>query len=721
MVPWDDGRIIRAVGQFEGAKDTTPEEVLSYVTTKLGHQSPSRVGVEHIQDLVEAALMDLGEHDHARHYISYRRKRQEQRADRGHPDPTAIADFTHISKYGRFVPDLGRRELWDETVTRLMRMHQENFPEHSGKIQEVFDEWVRPKLVLPSARSLQFGGQSLNANHARMYNCAFTFADRPQVFQELFFLLLSGSGCGFSVQRRHVRKLPPILEVSRRTIRIQTIEDSIIGWADALGALIDSYVTPGRGDYVEFDYSLIRVEGSTLKTSGGRAPGHVPLKMMLEKVRALLDDAQGRPLKSVEVHDIMCEISIAVLAGGIRRSAMISLFDPDDPEMLQAKTGEWYKDNPQRAMANNSAVFSRVDGDIDQFHSVFEMNKEFGEPGFLFLSGDYGCNPCGEIGLNPVCALTGKTGWAFCNLTEINGAAIESPIQFHEACRVASFIGTLQASYTDFPYLDQVSKNIADREALIGVGITGLLDNRLFANTPDGKDVLLKGANEVKSANQFWASHIGIRQAARCTTVKPSGTLSLLLGGVGSGVHPHHARRYFRRVTANKIEVPFLHFKKRNPYMCEEKPNGDWVITFPMEAPSDAVLKADMTAKEFMDYVFHVYESWVAPGTALPFSSIGLTHNISCTVNVRPEEWATVRDHAWANRQRISAMAFLPELGDKVYSFAPREEVTTEEDLAKWSRLISTYKPVDWSTMVETEDGTELAPGCEGGKCEMEY
>lgn len=719
IVPWDDGRILRAVAKFEGAKDTTPEEVLSYVKTKLEHQSPNRVGVEAIQDLVEAALMDLGEHAHARHYISYRRKRQEQRAHRGHPDPLAISDYTHVSKYGRYQASLGRRELWEETVERLSQMHMDRFPDHADKIAEVFEGWVKPKLVLPSARSLQFGGNALSANHARMYNCAFTFADRPRVFQELFFLLLSGSGCGFSVQRRHVKRMPELQKVNRATVVYHEVGDDIEGWADALGALIDSYVV-GNG-YVEFDFRKIRPEGVTLQTSGGKAPGHVPLKLMLEKVRIRLDKAAGRRLKPIEVHDIMCEISIAVLAGGIRRSSMISLFDPDDPEMLKAKTGKWYETDSQRAMANNSAVFSRVDGDIDQFHNVFEMMQEFGEPGFLFLSGDYGCNPCGEIGLNPVDPITGKTGWGFCNLTEINGAAMESVAQFLEACRVASLLGTLQASYTTFPYLGQISENIAKREALVGVGITGLLDNRLFANTPEGKDTLTRGAEEVKSTNRFWAKLIGIRPAARCTTVKPSGTLSLLLGGVGSGVHPHHARRYFRRVTANRIEVPFLHFRETNPYMCEEKPNGDWVITFPMEAPSDAVLRKDLTAVEFMNYVFHIYDSWVLPGTALPFSSIGLTHNVSCTVNVNGEEWRVVRDHAWANRQRISAMAFLPEVGDKVYAFAPREEVKTEEDLAKWSRLIATYKPVDWSAMVEEDDGTELAPGCESEKCEIGY
>jgi len=589
IVPWDDGRILRAVALFEGAKDETPEEVLSYVRTKLEHQSPKRVGVEHIQDLVEAALMDLGEHDHARHYISYRRKRQETRAVRGHPDPLAISDYIHLTKYGRYQPDLGRRELWDETCDRLMAMHVERFPDHADKIVDAFESWVKPKMVLPSARSLQFGGKALSANHARMYNCAFTFADRLRVFQELFFLLLSGCGCGFSVQRRHVKKLPKVQPVHRRSVFLFKVEDDIVGWADALGCLIESYMGDEQWteSYVEFDYSDIRVEGATLKMSGGKAPGHVPLKIMLEKVRILLDNAAGRKLKPIEVHDIMCEISVAVLAGGIRRSAMISLFDPDDPEMLQAKTGEWWKDNPQRAMANNSAVFSRVDGDIDQFHIVFEMNKEFGEPGFLFLSGDYGCNPCAEIGLNPVCVVTGRTGWGFCNLTEINGNAMDSVARFHEACRVAAFLGTLQASYTDFPYLGEVSQNIAKREALIGVGITGLLDNRMFSNTPDGKEILSRGAEEVKSSNRFWANLIGIRPAARCTTVKPSGTLSLLLGGVGSGVHPHHARRYFRRITANPVEVPFLHFKAQNPYMCEEKPNGDWAVTFPMEARSD--------------------------------------------------------------------------------------------------------------------------------------
>lgn len=723
IVPWDEDRILRAVGRYEAAKDDTPKAVLSYVKTKLEDSQPQRVGVEAIQDLVEAALMDLGEHAHARHYISYRRERAKKRADRGHPDPKAIADYTHVSKYSRFRSELGRREIWPETVNRLKKMHIEKFPELADEIEEVFSKWVLPKLVLPSARSLQFGGMAIKVNNARMYNCTFTFADRPRVFQELFFLLLSGSGCGFSVQRRHVKKLPVVVKPYQSKVHFHQVGDDIIGWADALSSLLHSYwPTDGEPDcYVEFDFSLIRPEGCPLITSGGKGPGHVPLKMMLERVRARMDKAAGRKLKPIEIHDIMCEISMAVLAGGIRRSSMISLFDPDDADMLMAKTGDWYEKNPQRAMANNSAVFSRVDADYDQFTRIFEMNQEFGEPGFFFTSGDFGCNPCGEIGLNPVDQVMGKTGWGFCNLTEINGAAMQSAEQFRDACRAASFIGTLQASYTDFEYLGETTKNIVRREALLGVGITGLLDNRLFTNSLDGKEVLRRGAEEVKSANRYWSKRIGINPAARCTTVKPSGTLSLLLGCVGSGVHPHHARRYFRRVTANHIEAPFLFFREQNPYMCEEKPNGDWVITFPVEAPSDAVLRRDLSAIEFMDYVFHIYDAWIQPGTAQPFSSIGLTHNVSCTVTVRPDEWDAVREHAWKNRQRISAMAFLPDIGDKTYAFAPRQEVETEEDMAKWTRLIATYKPVDWSQMEEEEDGTELAPGCEGPKCELGY
>lgn len=730
-VSWDDARILRAVGH-EARSPEVPARVLAFAKEKLEGQSEDNIGVEAIQDLVEEALMELGEHDHARHYIHYRRRQAEFRADRGHPDPLAISDYTHVSKYGRHQAHLGRREVWPETVDRLFEMHAKKFPSFGQDLLTVFEEFVKTKLVIPSARSLQFGGGAIEANNARMYNCSFTFADRARFFQELFFLLLSGCGCGFSVQRRHARRMPSLSKINRAHVHTHQVGDDIVGWADALGALVNSYmghvfghssaVAMGMyvGMYVEFDFSQIRPEGSTLFTSGGKAPGHIPLKLMLERVRVRLDKAQGRKLKPIEIHDIACEISIAVLAGGIRRSAMISLFDVDDADMMNAKTGEWWKDEAQRAMANNSAVFSRVDADEDKFKEVFEKAREYGEPGFYLTSGDYGCNPCGEIGLNPVDPDNEyQTGWAFCNLTEINGSVMREEEEFLNACRAAAVIGTVQASYTNIEYLGDVTKRIIEREALLGVSITGLQDSPLFK---DGL-ILKTGADMVKATNRVWSKKLGIREAARTTTVKPSGTLSLLLGGIGAGIHQHHARRYFRRVLANRLEEPFLFFRQQNPYHCEEKPDGDWVVTFPIEAPSDAVLREDQTAIEFMDFTFHVFENWILPGTAKPFSSQGLTHNVSCTVTVREDEWAGVCDHAWRNRRRISSMSFLPWTGDKDYAFAPREEVTTEADEAKWKKLIGSYRRVDWSKMTEGEDGTThvQTPACEGQKCEIEY
>jgi len=705
---FDPRKIERAVAHA-ARNDAIVEKVLDVITP----QVKDGMHVETIQDLVEATLVGLGEYIHAKHYIIYRQKRAELRALRRTPDKSAIADYTHISKYARHVN--GRRELWPETVERVKQMHIKRFPTMDVVIDKVFDEWVLTKKVIPSARSLQFAGDAIELNNSRMYNCSFTFMDRPRAFQEMLYLLLSGAGCGFSVQRDHVKKLAKVHRISRSTVSIMSVEDSIEGWADALGVLMHSYISTESwtGQYIEFDYSNIRTEGSPLHVSGGKAPGHVPLKIMLENVRVIMDNAVGRQLKSIEIHDICCLIASAVLAGGIRRSSLISLFDPDDGQMMDAKTGEWYRTHPHRVMANNSAVFLRKEIKQDDFYDLFTKTQEYGEPGFFLTDGPYGCNPCAEIGLNPV--IDGETGWAFCNLTEINGAVMESEQDFLQACRNASFIGTLQAAYTDFNYLGEVSRRIAEREALLGVSITGMMDNGMFKDPA----LLKTGAEIVIEANREFAEYIGIQPAARCTTVKPSGTLSLLLGCVGSGVHPHHARRYFRRVTANHIEPPFLYFKSMNPYHCEEKPNGDWVITFPVEAPGNAVLREEMTAVEFMNFVFHVYDHWVAPGTARPESSPGLTHNVSCTVTVRENEWDLVREHVWANRHRISAMAFLPFIGDKKYPFAPREAVETEADETRWIELVSRYRPVDWSEMREEEDNVSFDIQCEGLSCEI--
>jgi len=722
---WNPWKVQAAVLKA-GASADTAATVAEIIESQL--EGEETIGVEPLQDLVEEALMAL-EPQVAKSYLLYRADRSRLRKGRLKPDVRALAEYIHYSKYSRYREDLGRRETWAETVDRRMQMDLRKFPYLETEIREVYDEFVQTKKVLPSMRSIQFGGLSMERNNLRGYNCAWSLVDRPRVFSEVFFLLLSGCGVGFSVQRSHVKRLPALTRPDRSYIHTHTIEDSIEGWAVALETLIDSYMSGSSSFFVEFDYSEIRPEGALIQTSGGRAPGHIPLKRMLEQVRASLDLAVGRQLRPIEAHDILCQISDAVLAGGIRRSALISIFSPDDTEMLLAKTGDFRKTHPWRERANNSAAFVRGDtnrpGAKDQFDRLFQHNREWGDPGFLFTPHeDWGINPCGEIGLNPVCVKTGETGFGLCNLTTINATKVEDKADLIACARAAAFLGTLQAAYTDFPYLTPATKRIVEREALLGVSMTGVMDNPVTMDPANQRAAALAAVAE----NLRVAPLIGIRTAARVTTNKPEGTSSLLLSDpepVSAGVHAHHARRYIRRVTANPLEPCFEFFKKTNPHMCvplKWSKAGDWCIEFPIEVRDDAILRDDLTGIEFVKQVCSIYENWILPGTANPWSSSGLTHNVSATTTVRPDEWDQVRDFVWENRSRIAAMSFLAYSGDKDWEQPPCEGITTPADEARWNEIISRYRQVEWTEMRELEDRTSLNQviACEGPKCQLE-
>lgn len=718
--------------------------------------------VENMQDAVEIVLMEL-EPIVAKAFILYRDERRKIRERRLEPDARAIMDYIHTAKYARHLPDVKRREMYKETVSRSFAMHAYYYdsqltaePWLKSAISEAF-EAVYKKRVLPSMRSMQFGGKPLLDNNTRMYNCAFTLCDRLRVFGEIFHCLLSGSGVGYSVQFQHVEKLPECLAIDRRRVRHFTVPDTIEGWSDAVNELIRSHFV--TGDWVEFDYSGIRPEGAPL-SSGGRAPGHLPLRKTLEAIRSSLVMKAGRKLRPIEWHDIICWLAEAVLAGGIRRSALISLFSVGDSEMMYAKAHGNFrmaKDadpgvNNQRQMANNSAVLVRGRATREQLGRVILLSREWGDPGFYWTDDpDCGCNPCGEIGMRPcldkfdvidttldfvpiqidsvsgparyfphpetaktaIAAYGSPTGFQFCNLVEINAALCKTSDDLVSAAKAASLIGTLQAGYNRFPYLGPVTELIVRREALLGVGITGMADSPAIAFDPD---TLHRAGQAAQETNHVIAAAIGIERAARLTTVKPSGTASLELGCVGSGISPHHARRYFRRVTANRNEVAAAHFASMNPHMVEEKPDGDLSITFPVQAPKGARTVKELPAAEFMEQVFVVYEHWVRPWSRTRM----LTHNISCTVSVQDDEWNEVVDLVWENRARIAAMTFISAFGDKKWPFAPREEVLTEADEARWNYLIENYRRVDWLALHEEEDGTTHAmePACAGGSCE---
>jgi len=1116
-----------------GVKPINEKSLTNVVKTVLSSLTSEVVGVETVQNAVELALMYHQEFAVAKAYILYRAHRTElrQMTDKA-VDSTGISDYIHAGKYARYVPELLRREVYEETVARVEGMHLHQFPHMETEIRDAF-KLVYAKRVLPSMRSMQFGGAAIKANHNRIYNCSFTLIDRFEAFSEALFLLLSGCGVGYSIQFDHVDKMPAIGYIDTKQVEHHVVGDTIEGWADALRTLFGSFQ---RGTNLEFSYHQIRAAGIPLKTSGGRAPGHLKLKDSLERIRTVLLAAQGRKLRPIEAHRILCHSADAVLSGGIRRSAMIALFSYEDSEMMYAKTGAWYSSDPWFANANNSVVLKRDEVKKKQFKRIFQMTKQWGEPGFYFTADyDYGTNPCfhpdtrlwtskgyekvgdlfklggpnkvirdvrvgkgdiihgaldrgsfrttvlgvntaeatpvfltqrkapifklttehghqvrvtgthdfptpqgrrklqdlksgdvlllpsgegtfgsggtldegfllgayvgdgtsdtgaayldlweedfslksymldslnnliskvptygtredygpvrwqtqvvsedvsvekvragavrfsrwldsvsdneqrsslkervpeavwtgsrdfvigylrglfatdgtvllggsgkkatlslrltqsndallrdvqmllgmfgvqsrvylrreagyrdmpthktagdvapywceasyelvvnrpniitfmeriglvgpkaeilesrmgqrgsdcrkperfittvlsiepagesdvycltqdetncvianglvtgqcAEIGLNPKLTIDEPlqikllergirtqvgdhyTGWAFCNLCEINAAKFSSYEDFEAAAKAATLIGTLQAAYTQMPYLGWVSEEIAKQEALLGIGMTGMMDAPHISLNPEYQT---KVALKIKQWNAEFAAKLGIRPASRTTCVKPSGTTSLELGCVGSGIHAHHARRYIRRVTADELEPMFQHFKSVNPSLCQRKPDGKWVIEFPVQAPEGATIKEDLSAIQFLDMVKSTQQNWVVPGTADSIRSPGLNHNVSNTVTVGPDEWDEVANYLWLNRDLFTGVSLLSVTGDKDFAFSPNEAVITPADEKHWRELVLAYQPVDYSSLIETEDGTSLTaePACAGGLCSI--
>jgi len=740
IVSYDEEKIFSAIkkavhssANSEGDLPAHLRTIVKSITASLDNiikgyerRGQTEVDVEQIQDLVEQQLMGAGLYDVAKAFILYREEHKQARNQRLRPDAASIQDYMLISRYARYQPELGRRETYEEAVGRVRDMHVRRYPTAEEDIRWAFDQ-VIDKRCLPSMRSMQFGGSAIEKNHARMYNCTFGICDRIEFFREGLFLLLCGTGVGFSVEFEHVDKLPPLAAtVDEGTVRHYSVPDTIEGWADAMQELMMSYV---EGYLVEFNYSDLRPRGTPLKVSGGRAPGHVPLRRALERCRNILDGALGRKLKPVEAYDLMMHAADAVIAGGVRRSATICLFSPDDGEMMNAKRGNWFEENPQRGRSNNSVKLIRNETSRAQFMRIFQKQKEWGEPGFYFSNDlSHGCNPCCEIGLNPHLEVkdadgnvTIESGWQFCNLTEINGARLLTEEDFRVAVRAATIIGTLQAGYTDFPYLGDTTEQLCRREALLGVSITGMMDSPAITLDPVLQQQMAKYAIEV---NREMSLKIDTEPAARLTCVKPAGSTSLLLG-TASGIHPRHARRYFRRAQANKTDPVYQYFKEQNPHMCEESVwsanKTDDVITFCVEAPEDAVVRSEMSAMELLKHVHSTQQNWVVPGTARPELNPGLYHNVSNTLSVRDDEWDTVAEYIWENRDDFTGISMLAAMGDKIYQQAPHEEVITAQDETLWNELISKFRPVDYTLMHEQEDATNLQGeiACAGGACEL--
>jgi ribonucleoside-triphosphate reductase len=608
-----------------------------------------------------------------------------------------LQNYTFVSKYARWLEDKQRRETWKEAVDRVRNMMHIKYDDLGVKdeIDWAYDIMYKKK-VLGSQRALQFGGEPILKRHAKIYNCTSSYCDRLRFFQECFWLLLCGSGTGFSVQKHHVAKLPALEHnPPEGQCTKYVIDDSIEGWADALGVLLSSYFSKPveefkqyKNCYIAFDYSNIRPKGSSLASGVGKAPGYEPLANGLEKIRALLDRciANGqKKLRPVDAYDIVMHSSDAVLSGGVRRSASLALFSPDDEEMAKAKTGNWYIENPQRARSNNSALLLKNETTFEEFQTLMESVKEFGEPGFIWSeSTEMIFNPCVEIGMWPIDEQSGKSGWQGCNLSTINCSSVTDEEDFYERCKAAAIIGTLQAGFTKLDYLGQISERIFDREALLGVSLTGTMEKHDLVLT---EKVLTKGAKIAVETNKELAKKIGINQAARVTCLKPEGTSSSMLG-TSSGIHPHHAKRYIRHVQANVLEAPYQHFKKLNPQACEKSSwsanNTDEVIKFPVEVPDGAKLKNQLPAVEMLAIVKDTQKHWVQSGKNKSLCTQEyLSHNVSNTVTVKPDEWDDVTKFIYDNRKYFAGISLIPQSGDKDYPQAPFTTVYTSREIVK--------------------------------------
>jgi ribonucleoside-triphosphate reductase len=611
-----------------------------------------------------------------------------------------LSKITVYMKYAKYIPELKRRESWEELVTRNMNMHIKRYPELKDNIINNY-QFVYDKKILPSMRSLQFGGKPIEISPNRVYNCAYLPIDSVDSFSEVMFLLLGGTGVGYSVQQHHVKQLPLVNKPYLKRKRRYLIGDSIEGWADAIKVLMKSYLN-GKSSRVEFDFSDIRAKGAQLVTSGGKAPGPQPLKECILKVTGILDHKEdGESLTSLEVHDIVCFIADAVLAGGIRRAALISLFSADDQEMISCKTGNWWEKNPQRGRSNNSACLMRHKITKEFFMELWkrvELSKS-GEPGiYLNNDKDWGTNPCCEIALRP---------YQFCNLCEVNASDIDSQDDLNARVKAAAFIGTLQAGYTDFHYLREIWKETTEKDALIGISMTGIGSGRVL-----GYD-MEKAADVVKRENSRVAKLIGINKAARCTTVKPAGTTSLALG-TSSGIHAWHNKYYIRRMRVGKNESIYKYLIQNHPSLLEDdyfRPHDTAVISIPQKSPSGSILRTE-SPFALLERIKKISKEWIAPGHRKGSN----THNVSATISLKDSEWDDAGEWMWKNREYYNGLSVLPYDGGS-YIQAPFEDISA----SKYSEMLKSLEEIELTNIIENDDETDLAGelACAGGSCEI--
>jgi ribonucleoside-diphosphate reductase alpha chain len=610
----------------------------------------------------------------------------------------ALSDITVYSKYAKFIPEKKRRETWDEIVDRYQDMMIKKYPTLEEAIIKSA-ELIRQKKVLPSMRALQFAGPAAEVNNARIYNCCFLPIDSLHSFSETMFLLLGGTGVGYSVQKHHVAQLPAITKPGKK--KTYLIEDSIMGWADAVKVLFKAYM---EGKFMpSFDFRAIRQKGARLITAGGKAPGPEPLKLCLTHVQAILDRKQeGEYLSPIEAHDILCHIANSVLAGGIRRSAMIALFSYDDEEMVTCKYGNWWETNEQRGRANNSAVLERESITQNEFLDLWKRIEASGsgEPGIYWTNNkDWGTNPCCEIGLRP---------YQFCNLCEINVDDVVNQTDLNDRVAVAAFFGTLQAGFTDFHYLRPIWKQTTDKDALLGIGMTGIGSGKILEAD------LEIAANTAKVVNSTISAVIGTNEAARITCIKPSGTTSCVLG-TASGIHAWHAPYYLRTVRFNKNEDIAMFMEVNHPELCEDdvlRPKDTLCVRIPIKAPEGSIFRTE-TAIDTLERVKKFATEWVLPGHVNGDN----THNVSATISIKADEWETVGEWMWNFRESYNGLSVLP-YWDHTYSQAPFEDITEEE----YNSRINHLKSLDLTKVMEIDDNVEFGQtaACAGGACAVE-
>jgi ribonucleoside-diphosphate reductase alpha chain len=626
----------------------------------------------------------------------------------------ALSSITVFSKYAKYIPSKQRRETWDEIVNRYEDMMIAKYPLMTQAIVETA-KMIREKKILPSMRALQFAGPAAEVNNARIYNCCYLPIDSIHSFSESMFLLLGGTGVGYSVQTHHVDQLPTIKRPTKS--RNYLIEDSIMGWADAVKMLMKAYLAGGT--MPKFDFRAIREKGAALITAGGKAPGPEPLKLCLAHVQAILDRKHdGEKLTSLECHDIMCHIANSVLAGGIRRSAMICLFDHDDESMITSKYGNWWETNEQRGRANNSAVLQRGEVNEEEFMALWKRVEASGsgEPGLYWTNNkDWGTNPCCEIALRP---------YQFCNLCEVNVSDVESQEDLNSRVAAAAFFGTLQAGFFDFHYLRPIWAKTTQKDALLGIGMTGIGSGEIL------KYDLEIAADVAKNVNMLISAKIGTNEAARITCIKPSGTTSLVLG-TASGIHAWHNDFYLRTMRFNKNEDIAVYLMENHPELCEDdvlRPNDTVCVRIPVKAPEGSILRTE-TAIDTLERVKKFSTQWIKAGHVNGDN----THNVSATISIDSnrtydtiltnkgagtyDEWEVVGEWMWLNREFYNGLSVLPYWGG-TYAQAPFQDITEQE----YNERIQTLKELDLTKVTEASDNVEFGQiaACAGGACATE-